>query len=113
MNHAENIHKVYALMADLNVSLYDLELLGHIEDRDDLNVSADEAFAALLAVKEFDAFGDNHAIEHYHATSADYVSEALTKAGLLDEEDEEPDGADSEQWQTTTPPEVYLTDEDD
>jgi hypothetical protein len=83
MGYSEKVNKVYTLMGDLGVSLYDLELMGFIENRgDDVVVPVDEAFN-LLKADGFDLVGDRHAAEHYYQTTADHVSDALEKAGLL------------------------------
>jgi hypothetical protein len=81
ITHATHVQQVYDLMNRLEVTLEDLELLGHVEDRsDDLTVSTEEAFERLKR-DGFTLNGGGY-VEHYHQATSDYVGEALQERGL-------------------------------
>lgn len=86
MGHADNTKAAYHVMQGLNVSLYDLELWGLVEGMaDQLTVAPEAAFDRLI--EEGFSLGEGGSIEHYYQATADYVSEALTKRGLMKDED--------------------------
>lgn len=86
MSHAENTKAIYEAMTQADVSLYDLELWGVVEGKDDeLNTTPEDAFDRLIEAG-FN-LGHSDSIEHYYNATADYVGEALDAHGLTKESD--------------------------
>lgn len=86
-SHAENTKAAYSVMQRLGVSLYDLELWGIIEGRDDVLGGPEQAFDALI--EDGFSLGHSNYIEHYYQATADYVYDALEERDLIkDDEDD-------------------------
>lgn len=100
---AEATREVYDLMAKNKVSLYDLELLGHIDDianwqdadDPDLLHSVEETFNR--ACGEIDLNGGGSVADYYTATQ-EYVGAELRRLGLLWAKDADDELDDDEEF---------------
>lgn len=83
---AADVQLVYDLMGALSVGLDDLELYGHIEDRDDLRNDVPTTFDLAVEVGVSVGGSDDEMVS-YHQATADHVGGQLAQYGLLEEED--------------------------